>query len=318
MPDLEAESKESQLSRAEATWDSMDVEVVRSVAFLALDCVSNDIWEHFSPGTGPIEFANRMLSNRRAGATSLIGAALVCGDMQSERSFFENMPYLPFSRVDGFDLSQASLDRYTPDGIDWHPHKADCNELELPDEAFDFVVASHGAHHIMNLENFFEQARRSMRPGGLFYMYEWIGPLGLQIPRRNRVFATLLLYTLFPRPSTRTTHMGRRKGLRYIQDPVDSFDPSEACNSLRLHPEYRRNFDSIAEYRHAGLSYPMFEGLAQNMDVSRRSVRMRLALTIKIERLLTRMKLVHPLFVVALGEPSKASGGSRSKARSSR
>ena len=199
-------------------------------------------------------------------------------------------------------LSQASLDRYTPDAIAWTPHKVDCNDLVLPAAAYDLVVASHGAHHVRALANFFAQARQSLQPGGLLYMYEWIGPTYLQIPRRNRVVATALLLALFPRRRTRRTHMGRVKGLRYMQDPPHSFDPSEACNSLELYREYRRNFDPIAEYRHGGLSYPMFEGIAQNFAQDQPRTRKRLELVVKIEKWLTEKKVIHPLFVVAVGQ----------------
>jgi SAM-dependent methyltransferase len=293
----------SDLERAEATWDNMDIAAVRSVAWVSLETISADIWKSFSNGLGPWGYTSQLLSVRTGQGAALAGAALVCGDMQSERYFFENTPNVKFDRVDGFDLSQVSLDRYTPDGVDWHPHKVDCNELTLPVASFDLVVANHGAHHVMNLENFFAQARSSLTSGGLFYMYEWIGPTYLQIPRRNRIFATALLLALFPKAATRTTHMGMKKGLRYMQDAPDSFDPSEACNALRLYPEYDRNFSTVAEYRHGGLTYPMFEGLAQNMNTSRKTTRLRLTIAVKAERLLTRLKLVHPLFVVAVGEP---------------
>jgi hypothetical protein len=132
-------------------------------------------------------------------------------------------------------------------------------------------------------------------------MYEWIGPKYLQIPRRNRFVATVLLYALFPRRRTRRTHMGKVKGWRYIQDPPESFDPSEACNALRLYPEYLANFEPLAEYRHGGLTYPMFEGTAQNMAVDQPRTQRRIASVIAIERFLTRTRLIHPLFVVAAG-----------------
>ena len=300
----------SDLERAEATWDSMDIAAVRSVAWLSLEPVSSDIWTSFSHGLGPFAYASRLLGERKAGAAAdLKGAALVCGDMQSERFFFENTPHVTFSRVDGFDLSQVSLDRYIPENIDWHPHKVDCNALDLPADAFDLVVANHGAHHVMNLENFFAQARKSLTRGGLFYMYEWIGPTYLQIPRRNRFFATALLLALFPKKATRTTHMGVTKGLKYLQDRPEAFDPSEACNALQLYPEYEKNFKTLAEYRHGGLTYPMFEGLAQNMNTARKTTRVRLAIAVKAERLLTRLKLVYPVFVVAIGEPRGRHGG---------
>lgn len=290
----------SDLERARETWDTIDIDEVRSVAWLSVGAVNTDLWAEFSQGRGPVAVVTDLLAMRRP-HSDLAGAALVCGDMQSERLFFEHTPTVTFRSVAGYDLSPVSLARYQPDGIEWEPHQVDCNTFELPADAYDLVVASHGAHHVQNLEGFFAQARRSLRPGGLMYMYEWIGPTYLQIPRRNRLFATLLLWTLFPRRRTRTTHIGRRKGLRYLQDPPSSFDPSEACNSLRLYPEFVTNFAPLVEYRHGGLTYPMFEGIAQNLSRDGRTER-RARAVVRVEKWLTRRGLVHPLFVVVVGE----------------
>jgi SAM-dependent methyltransferase len=293
----------SDLSLAEATWDTIDIAAVRSVAWLSVELVSADIWKTFSDGKGPFALVGEILRDRRSDTAELTGAALVCGDMESERHFFEDTSNVRFASVDGYDLSQVSLDRYVPNGIVWNPKKADCNELELPKNSYDLVVANHGAHHVMNLENLFAQAKAALRPHGVFYMYEWIGPTYLQLPRRNRFWATALLLLLFPKAATRTTHMGRTKGLKYLQDSPDAFDPSEACNSLSLHPEYQRNFRSIKEYAHGGITYPMFEGLAQNLNQSLRTTQLRISFAVKAERLLTRLRMIKPLFMVAVGEP---------------
>ena len=293
----------SEIDRAEQVWDDMDVAAVRSVAWLGVQAVTTDIWGGFSDGSGPMVTVSRLLAER--GKTDdLVGAALVCGDMQSERMYFEHTQHVTFREVHGYDLSQTSLDRYVPDGVAWVPHKVDCNELSMPEATFDLVVASHGAHHVMNLENLFAQARRSLKPGGLFYMYEWIGPTYLYVPRRNRWAAKAVLITLFPSWKIRRTHMKRVKGLRWVLDQADAnIDPSEACNSPELLPAYRRHFEPVAEYLHGALSYPMFEGISQNFDQTKPWVRRRLQWAVAIERFLTVRGWVHPLFIVAVGAP---------------
>jgi hypothetical protein len=95
--------------------------------------------------------------------------------------------------------------------------------------------------------------------------------------------------------------MGKLKGIHYVQDAPDSFDPSEACNATELWPQFRKYFDVVAEYRHAALSYPMFEGIAQNLALNDPSTRQRIKVIVDIERLLTRLRVVQPLFVVAIG-----------------
>lgn len=288
------------LTESERAWDEADVDEMRNVAWLALLTVAYDIEGSFS-SEGFVGFTMRNLAERGR-TTGLVGAALVCGDMESERRFFEDTPHVSFTTVDGFDLSQTSLDRYSPRGITWRPFKSDCNKLDLVPGAYDFIIAHHGAHHVRNLDEFFSQARRALKPGGLMFIHEWIGPTYLQIPRRNRLVATILLYLLFPRRWMRTTHTGKVKGVRYIQDPPESFDPSEACNSLGLYPAFIANFRPLSEYKHSGLTYPMFEGLAQVVASDQRRNPKRVRLVVRIERWLTHKGLLAPLFVVALAE----------------
>jgi SAM-dependent methyltransferase len=280
----------------------MDVSQVRSVAWLSLQQVADDLNDSFAPGEGAVFLTHRLLADNRRVTSGLTGGALVCGDMASEQAFFDQ-PWsnLTFNDVHGYDLSQASLDRFTTTAFRWHPHVVDCNHLELQPGSFDLLVASHGAHHVANLDNLFSQARQGLRPGGLMYIYEWIGPTYLQIPRRNRVVATALLLTLFPRRATRTTHAGKVKGVRYLQDPPESFDPSEACNALELRPRFVDNFDVLREYQHGGLTYPMFEGIAPNIADHQPRTRRRVAVVLAAERLLTRLGVIHPLFTVAVG-----------------
>jgi SAM-dependent methyltransferase len=289
----------SDLERAEHTWDTIDIDRVRSVAWSSLAQVSGDVWQKFGQGRGgPAEVEALLRGHDRD--EPLVGAALVCGDMESERLFFEHRQP-SFGTVDGYDLSAVSMARYQPDGVEFRAHKVDCNRLDLPVASYDLIVANHGAHHVWNLGNLFYQANKALKPDGLFYMYEWIGPRYLQIPYRNRAVAWVLLVALFRR-STRTTHMGKLKG-RSVQDPPSAFDPSEACNSNELMPQFLHYFEPVARHDHAALTYPIFEGIAQNLDPTRASVRRRITLVLTVERWLTRIGLVRPLFSVAIGRP---------------
>jgi SAM-dependent methyltransferase len=291
------------LAKAEKMWDLFDVEAGRAVSWLSVGSVNDDIWGSFCPGSNPVSWVAELL-RERGRVDSLVGAALVCGDMQSERPFFEHPTQVSFAQVHGYDLSQESLNKYVPDGVSWHPHKVDCNVLELPENAFDLIVVSHGAHHVMQIDHFFEQARSSLKPGGLIYIYEWIGPEFLRIPRKNRIVATMLLLVLFPGRRTRRTHMNKVKGFRWIMDVADSnIDPSEACNSLQLHRAFTDRFSPISQHFHGALTYPMFEGIGQNLDESKSWVRRRLRWVVAVERFLIARRLVHPLFVVAIGSP---------------
>jgi SAM-dependent methyltransferase len=294
-------SDKENLKKAKYTWDHMDVAVTRSVAWLSILSIDDSIKKRFSNLGGPLHTCHEIMKSRGLDK-ELFGAALVCGDMESERMFFDQNPIVSFKEVHGFDLSDKSLARVRPTSYTFIPNVIDCNELELVSKKYDFVIASHGAHHVFSLDNFFFQVSKSLKPRGLFYMYEWIGPKFLQIPRLNNLIARLLLLALFPLKRTRTTHMGKVKGSSYLQDPPESFDPSEACNSESLYKSYFKNLLPIEEYKHGGLCYPMFEGIAQNLNFSLKTTRARVKLVLVIESFLTHIHVVKPLFVCSIAE----------------
>lgn len=290
----------SPVAAAQRKWDVEDVDQCRRVAWLSLHTVGSSIWRRFCGNEQPVDFVARNLAARR-GTEGLSGVAVVCGDMQGERTWFEDLPGLRFDSVDGYDISAASMARYTPkDRLKFRPHQADCNRLELPPGSFDFGVAWHGAHHIENLGGLFYQVHQSLRPGGLLFIYEWIGPTYLQLPMANAWITRMLLWALFSRRE-RTTHLGIRKGLRYIQDRPSQFDPTEACNSTDLMRQYLRYFSPLAQTLHGSLLYPVFEGTAQNFDENAPWTRRRIRTVILAERFLTAVGLVRPLFAISLG-----------------
>lgn len=298
--DADAIPSDSLIAAAQRKWDVEDLDLCRRVAWLSLSTVGSSIWRRFCGNEQPVNFVARIVAERR-GTEGLCGVAVVCGDMQGERTWFEDLPGVSFNSVDGYDISAASMARYTPKNrLEFRPHQVDCNRLDLPPGSFDFGVAWHGAHHIENLGGLFYQIHQSLRPGGLLLIYEWIGPAYLQIPKANAWVTRMLVWSLFSRRE-RTTHMGIRKGLRYIQDKPGQFDPSEACNSTDLMPQYLRYFSPLAQTLHGGLLYPVFEGTAQNLDEDAPWTHRRIRTVILAERLLAGVGIVRPLFAISLG-----------------
>lgn len=284
-------------------WDSMDLARVRDVAWTAIPYFMQRNLARLG-GPDPHARVRALLAARvpKERHRGLVGGVLLCGDMQGEAPLFRADGELGFARVDGFDLSPASLERAATRDIPFRGHVADCNTLELEPGGYDLLVGHHGIHHVMALGHLFAEARRALRPGGLLVIDEWIGPKFLQIPRRNAFFARLLLYGLYPKRRSRTTHMGEVRG-RFLQMPPDAFDPSEACNADALLPEYHRCFEPIAEACYGGLTYPVFEGLGHTIDPERWTNRLRIRIVWWTERVLTALRLVRPLFVSSIGAP---------------
>jgi SAM-dependent methyltransferase len=256
-----------------------------------------------SPEINPTHLTFAELEKRYpAGTHDLRGIAIACGDMTSERDYFEHRTTVGFAHADGFDVSDVSLAKYTPRGITFSAHTIDVNEMVLPEATYDLAVGSHGLHHIANLSNCFTQLHRALNPKGLLYMYEWIGPEYLQLPAANRVVATALLYLLFPRAEQRTTHEGYVKGLRWMGHSKEQLDPSEACNSTVLMRECLQRFRPLHRFDHAGLTYPILEGLGHKIDQSNPSTMRKLRTIIGAEKILTRLKIIKPLFTILIAE----------------
>ena len=294
--------EQEEIERAKQVWDQFEVGKARDVSWTAIHYFEEQNVRRLTKAGDLLSFVWDLLTSRvPESRESLIGCALVCGDMKGERLYFENATGVRFCEVHGYDLSSVSLAHYKPKGIEFHAHEMDCNDLILERERFHLIVGSHGIHHVMNLGGLFYQAHRACAPGGLILLNEWIGPNFLQLPWTNRWVARILLYTLFPKRAARTMCDGTVKG-RWIMYPPDFFDPSEACNSRDLWHQYVRFFRPLRSVFYGGLVYPIFEGLGHLFDADRWTHRIRIRIVYALERWLTKLRLIKPLFVITIGE----------------
>lgn len=289
------------IEKAANTWNNMDINLTRTVAWSSIKYIQIKIRNRFSGEKNYAEYVRNVLLDKRNlnNAEELNGVAIACGDMVSEKSFFEKDKKISFSKVDGFDISESSLSREQCE-FNFIPHLVDCNYLILNDK-YDLAIGSHGIHHIYNLDNIFSQLNKSLNDNGLLYMYEWIGPNYLQIPTINKIISSILLILFFNK-KTRTTHMDKTKGLFYIQDKPELFDPSEACNSENLYPNYRKYFAPIKEVKFGALAYPIFEGISQNINQDSVSNKSKIKTIYFIESILTKIKIIKPLFLITVAQ----------------
>ena len=72
--------------------------------------------------------------------------------------------------------------------------RADLNFIELPPAAYDLVVSSASLHHVTNLEYLADQIGRALRPGGYFFMQDYVGEQRFQFNEaKRRLFETFYL-----------------------------------------------------------------------------------------------------------------------------
>ena len=287
-------------SRVINTWESIDIEKVRDVSWLAIKFFMSENTKKFSKEKLTETVWGMLLSRFAKDKRKLMGAALVCGDMKGESSYFENSPIIKFIQVDGFDISSTGIKSYNSKQFKFKRYMVDCNDLVLKPNYYHFIIGSHGVHHVMNLGGLFYQANTALKPKGIIFLNEWIGPNYLQIPLINHIFAGLLLLILFPNPKSRTTAADRVKGL-WVQMRPAAFDPSEACNSTELWPQYTKYFRPIRTFFYGGLCYPVFEGLGERIDESLFINKIRIRIVYYTELFLTSLKIIKPLFVLSIG-----------------
>jgi SAM-dependent methyltransferase len=291
---------ETQLDQARTAWNEFDLTQLRSVAWLAIPSIGKQVYS-FPPGGSVLNHIDQLLANtfpeRRH---ALQGAAVVCGDMEAERVVFEGMTSVQFADVDGYDLSDKSLERVRPSKFAFHPKISDCNDLILETEQYDLIVAAYGIHHLFNIGGLFFQMNKALRPGGVLFINEWVGPERLQIPASNAFFSRVLLTSLFSRRE-RTTHENRVKG-NFLQYGPDFFEPSEACNSAEIEVQLERYFTILSKLEYGALCYPMFEGLGRNFDDSSKADTLRMDAVLRIERHLTSARMIQPLFLAAIAQ----------------
>lgn len=112
---------------------------------------------------------------------------------------------------------------------------ANGNDLTLESNVYDVVFGVHSIHHIERLEHLFEQIARSLKPDGLFFMNEFVGPTRFQWSDRQLEVVNGLLRALPARYRRSTVGDGLKE--RFPRPTVAEMvasDPSEAVRSSEI------------------------------------------------------------------------------------
>jgi ubiquinone/menaquinone biosynthesis C-methylase UbiE len=296
-----------EITKVKNVWNNADIATNRSVSWLSvpgigLDAVKGYLGKDF---TGDLSQSIHNILLKRPGIdpARMTGLAIACGDMTGELTIFKSK-IASFYEIDGMDVSDVSLDKAVQNvsaaGIKFNPVLADCNDLQLPDNHYDMIIGHHAIHHIEKLDDMFTQVARALKPGGLFYCSEYIGPNYIQIPLLNRAFASLFVNLLVWPPRRRITHENKRKLLiRNLNFQL--VDPSEAVRSSDIVRIASGHLHILKLHKFGALNYPAFEGIGQHFTNSAGDVRL-VKLFLLIEKILTKIGLIQPLFCFILAE----------------
>jgi len=159
--------------------------------------------------------------------------------------------------IHGVDVAEGAIEgarkAAQAEGLDGLTYEvADLNTATLPKEAYDVVYVHAALHHVFQLEHLLDEIKQTLKPGGLFVVYEYIGPSQMQFPRRDLELADAFLNVIPECYRKLQRRAGTKKeALRTSLDTMNSSDPSEGIRASEIVPLIASRFE-IRHFRYVG------------------------------------------------------------------
>lgn len=147
---------------------------------------------------------------------------------------------------------------------------ADLNALVLPENYYDAVFASQSVHHIEALEHYLDQVVRTLKPGQLFIVNEFVGPSQFQWTDVQVERSQFLLDQLPEKYRVRIRSKGIKTEIdRPTVENMIVADPTEAIRSQDILPELEKRFDIVEKMDFGGtLLHLVLDDIAGNFTNS--------------------------------------------------
>lgn len=207
--------------------------------------------------------AQAYLADRRA-----VGISLGSGSGEHELSWFATGG---FARIDGYDLSPSRVEIANAkareagvgDGVRFVC--GDILNLSANPATYDVVILESSLHHFSPLERVVELMKTILKPGGLVFMCEFVGPTRFQWTDRQLEIVNGILGVLPEKYRVLPGGDVWRRVFRPSLARMYLSDPSEAVESARILPLMEANF-RVLERRNAGgaILYHLFPRLIEN------------------------------------------------------
>ena len=189
---------------------------------------------------------------------------------------------------------------------------ADLNDCALPAATYDAIFASSSVHHVFQLEHVFRECRGALKPGGLFFLDEYIGPSRFQsapivVDIINRLRALL--------PEKYRKSLSSRRPIRpYTPTPIEHFekhDPSEAVRSAEIVATLKMYFDLVEVRPYGGaIQHMMFSDIIENFDEHNENDVALLKLIATFEEILEEADIIQSDFAAIVATPRLAGSAS--------
>jgi SAM-dependent methyltransferase len=206
----------------------------------------------------PMDWFQRWLGGRTFERALTIG----CGTGALERDLVRRNLV---QRIDAFDGSLTSLAMARKQAIEEglqsriRYYAADFNAPAFPKATYDLILFQESAHHVLRLEKLFHAVLRALKPDGLVYMDEYVGPSRFEWNDAMMEPYRRLYETLDP----------ELRAVPFLHPPVMIEDPSEAVRSSEIEPLLKVGFEIAARRPYGGnllsVIYPVLRRLPDDL-----------------------------------------------------
>ena len=118
----------------------------------------------------------------------------------------------------------------------------DIHRLSLPEDRYDAVFFHGSLHHVRSVERVLDEVRRAVKPQGLLYVDEYMGPSRSEWTPEEWSFARSAFRALPPDLKNRPE----------LAIPLPLDDPLESIRSSAIRPEIHRRFHVLEERPYGG------------------------------------------------------------------
>jgi SAM-dependent methyltransferase len=159
--------------------------------------------------------------------------------------------------IHGLDVAEGAIEgarkAAQDEGLDGLTYEvADLNTATLPKETYDAVYVHAALHHVFQLEHLLDQIKQTLKAGGLFVVYEYIGPSQMQFPRRDLELADVFLNAIPERYRGMPRFKDiKKEALRLSLKSMNSSDPSESIRASEIVALTASRFE-VRHFRYVG------------------------------------------------------------------
>lgn len=185
----------------------------------------------------------------------------------------------------------------------------DVNKIVIEKE-YDLAVFSQSLHHISELEHVLTEVKSSLKPSGVLYVSDYIGPTrmqwtDLQLKIMNQVLDEI--------PSSLKIELNRDGSVsekvkeKIKRIPIEEFlrvDPSEAVRSGEIFDVLHEVFRNTQFFPLGGtITYEVFRNIAHNFVAEKEEIRALMKMVINLEYLLIEQKILKSNFGLFVCRP---------------